>query len=48
MNFKVVKCDLFINQDYPWMHATPDFYARVTALGKVVGKVVEKLSAPSI
>ncbi len=25
VNFNVIKCDLFINQEHPWMHATPDF-----------------------
>ena len=25
-NFKVIKCGLFINEENPWMHATPDFF----------------------
>ena len=25
VNFKIVKCGLFINQERPWIHATPDF-----------------------
>lgn len=23
--YKVIKCGTFINEDYPWMHETPDF-----------------------
>ena len=33
-NFKVIKCGLFINEENPWMHPTPDFYVRVTVVGK--------------
>jgi len=25
VNFKVVKCGLIINEEYPWLHASPDF-----------------------
>lgn len=25
-NFKVEKCGMFINKNYPWLHATPDLF----------------------
>lgn len=35
VNFKVFKCDLFINQDYAWMQLPQIVYARVTAVGRL-------------
>ena len=32
-NFQVTKCGTFINQQYAWLHATPDFFVGVIALG---------------
>lgn len=24
-NFKMIRCGIFINEEYPWLHTTPDF-----------------------
>ena len=40
-NFKIVKCGMFINKKYPWLHAIPDFFVLVT----IVGKGVERSSS---
>ena len=34
-NFTLTRCGLFINEQHPFLHATPDF---LTAVGLVVGK----------
>ena len=42
-NFKIVKCGMCINKEYPWLHAAiPDFFVLVT----IVGKGVERSSVP--
>ena len=33
-NFKVIKCGLFINEENPWMHATPDFLCSCDCCGE--------------
>ena len=39
VNFKVVKCGLVINQEHPWMHATPDFLCSCDCCGQGCGEV---------
>ena len=39
VNFKVVKCGLFINQEHPWMHATPDFLCSCDCCGQGCGEI---------
>ena len=39
VNFKIVKCGLFINQEYPWMHATPDFLCSCDCCGEGCGEI---------
>ena len=36
---KVVKCGLFINQQNPWMHATPDFLCTCDCCGEGEGEI---------
>lgn len=24
-NFKIIRCGILINEEYPWLHTTPDF-----------------------
>ena len=38
-NFKVHKCGLFINEDYPYLHATPDFLSSCDCCGEGCGEV---------
>ena len=38
-NFKVERCGLIINEDYPWLHATPDFLCSCDCCGKGCGEV---------
>ena len=33
INFQVTKCGTFINQQYPWLHVTPDFLCRCDCCG---------------
>lgn len=39
VNFKVVKCGLMINEEYPWIHATPDFLCSCDCCGEGCGEV---------
>ena len=39
VNFRVVKCGVFINEDYPWLHATPDFLCSCDCCGEGCGEV---------
>ena len=39
VNFKVIKCGLFINQEHPWMHATPDFLCSCDCCGEGCGEI---------
>ena len=39
MNFKIVKCGLFINQEHPWIHATPDFLCSWNCCGDGCGEI---------
>ena len=41
-NFKLVKCGMFINKEYPWLHATPDFLCSCDCCGEGV----ERSSVP--
>ena len=38
-NFKVVKRGLFINEEHPWMHATPDFLCSCGCCGESCGEI---------
>lgn len=38
-NFKLEKCGMFVNKDYPWLHATPDFLCSCDCCGKGCGEV---------
>ena len=38
-NFKVIKCGLFINEENPWMHATPDFLCSCDCCGEGCGEI---------
>ena len=38
-NFQVKKCGLFINQEYPFLHATPDFLTSCDCCGLGCGEV---------
>ena len=35
VNFRVVRCGLFINKQYPWLHAPPDFLCSCDCCGEV-------------
>ena len=37
-NFTLTRCGPFVNEQHPFLHATPDFLTCVTAVGLVVGK----------
>ena len=39
INFKVKTCGTFINKEYPWLHATPDFLGSCDCCGKGCGEV---------
>ena len=39
VNFKIVKCGLFINQEHPWIHATPDFLCSCDCCGDGCGEI---------
>ena len=38
-DFKLSWCGLVINQEYPWIHATPDFLVSCTCCGMGCGEV---------
>ena len=38
-NFKVEKCGMFINKNYPWLHATQDFLCSCDCCGMGCGEV---------
>ena len=38
-NFKVKRCGLVTNKDYPWLHVTPDFLCCCGFCGKAYGEV---------
>lgn len=38
-NFKIVRCGLFINEEHPWLHATPDFLCCCDCCGEGCGEV---------
>ena len=37
INFKIVKCGMFINKEYPWLHATTDFLCSCECCGEGCG-----------
>ena len=39
INFQVTKCGTFINKQYPWLHATPDFLCRCDCCGEGCGEI---------
>ena len=39
MNFKVKECGMFVNQEYPWLHATPDFLCSCDCCGEGCGEI---------
>ena len=39
VNFRVVRCGLFINKQYPWLHVSPDFLCSCDCCGKGCGEV---------
>ena len=38
-NFKISRCRLFINEEYLWLHATPDFLCSCDCCGEGCGEV---------
>ena len=38
-DFKLSQCGLVINQEYPWIHATPDLLVSCTCCGLGCGEV---------
>ena len=38
-NFKISRCRFFINEEYPWLHATPDFLCSCDCCGEGCGEV---------
>lgn len=38
-NFKIVKCGITINEEYPWLHATSDFLCSCDCCGEGCGEV---------
>ena len=38
-NFKVIPCGLMVNEDHPWLHATPDFLCTCDCHGDCCGEV---------
>ena len=39
INFKIEKCGLMINEEYPWLHATRDFLCSCDCCGEGCGEV---------
>ena len=39
VNFRVVRCGLFIKKQYPWLHASPDFLCSCDCCGEGCGEV---------
>ena len=39
VNFKVVKCGLIINEEYPWLRASPDFLCSCDCCSEGCGEV---------
>ena len=39
VNFNVKECGIFVNQEYPWLHATPDFLCHCDCCGKGCGEI---------
>ncbi|XP_078349685.1 uncharacterized protein LOC144634562 [Oculina patagonica] len=39
VNFRIVKCGLFINEEHPWLHASPDFLCSCDCCGEGCGEV---------
>ena len=39
INFKTIKCGMFINKEYPWLHAIPDFISWCKCCGYGFGEV---------
>ena len=37
-DFKILKCEVVISQELPWIHATPDFLVSCSSCGQDVGK----------
>ena len=37
-DFKIVKCSTFINKEYPWLHAAPDFLCFCDCCGEGCGE----------
>ena len=38
-NFHIKPCGTFVNQKYPWLHATPDFLCYCDCCGEGCGEV---------
>ena len=38
IGYRTIKCGMFINKQFPWLHATPDFYHGANAVGMVAEK----------
>ena len=39
VNYRTIKCGMFINKQYPWLHATPDFLSWCKCCGYGCGEV---------
>ena len=39
VNCRTIKCGMFINKQYPWLHATPDFLSWCKCCGYGCGEV---------
>ena len=47
INFQIQRCGLFINQEYPFLHATPDFLMSCDCCGLGCGEVKCPISIPN-
>ena len=47
VNFEIKQCGLFVNKDYPFLHATPDFLMSCDCCGLGCGEVKCPISIPN-
>ena len=39
VNYQIIKCGMFVHQDFPWLHGTPDFLSCCDCCGEGCGEV---------
>ena len=47
-NFKVIKCGLFVNKEFPFLHATPDFLTYCDCCGEGCGEMKSPISIENL